>query len=76
MRGVVRAFFAMCRVHEMLVVLVEARKAPLSEDEECRLSRLLSELTPANGWSMQTLAALEHDAKIKAFLKSLRHHFE
>jgi hypothetical protein len=73
------SFAAMRDVHELLVLLHEAAKAPISVDERIMLRGLLQELQPPEGWSTESLAAFRAGTlprRVRSFLVSLRPHFD
>jgi hypothetical protein len=73
------SFAAMRDVHELLMLLHEAAKAPLSAEERKTLRDLQRELEPEEGWSPATLTAFRTGAvphRVRSFLVSLRRHFD
>jgi hypothetical protein len=74
-----RAFATMRRVHELLLLLHEAGRAPLTAGEGEVLRRLRNSLTPEAGWSERTLAAFdvsEAEKEVRAFLATLTPYFD
>ena len=72
-----RALTALRSVHELILLLTEAAKLPLSTDERGTLDRLMKELEPAEGWSVEVLedfGAGPSPREMRGFLASLRHH--
>ncbi|WP_299813232.1 hypothetical protein [uncultured Roseibium sp.] len=73
------ALSVMRRIHEQLVMLRTAGNFPL-EPEERKSARSLEErLSPAEGWTEESLRGFEIDAVSRAiatFLRSLRHHVD
>ena len=72
-----QALTALRSVHELILLLGAAAKAPLSAEERWTLAALQAELEPAGGWTTDTLAAVAGPApeRVHAFLRSLRRHF-
>ncbi len=72
-----RALTALRGVHELILLLDTAAKAPLSADERQGLDALQAELDPPDGWTPETLAAAAGSLseRTRAFLLSLRRHF-
>ena len=73
-----RALVALRGVHEQILLLNEAAKAPLSGDERCELEVLAAALEPAEGWTapdLETFAAGPVPGRVRNFLRSLRRHF-
>lgn len=73
------SFAAMREVHELLLLLQQAAKAPLSAEERDVLRALEQELDPAAGWSPESLTAFRRGSlpqRVRSFLVSLRPHFE
>ena len=72
-----QALTALRGVHELILLLGAAAKAPLSPDERRTLEALQVELEPAGGWTPDTLTALAGPTagRVRAFLPSLRRHF-
>jgi hypothetical protein len=72
-----KAFVAMRRVHELIVLLNSAGQKPLLVDERKTLDRLLAALQPSSGWTQHALSAVseEMEREVRALLKSLRHHY-
>ncbi len=69
---------AMREVHELLILLDAAGRAPLSPDERRELDELKGMLRPADGWTAQSLAAFRKgDApkRVRSFLTTLRRYF-
>ena len=72
------ALIALRRVHELILLLTTAAKAPLSMKEQATLEELLRALDPEEGWTPEGLADFaagplaEH---VLFFLTSLRRHF-
>ncbi len=64
-------------VHQMILLLTEAEKLPLSPDERSALYDTLGELDPLEGWEPDGLACSGNAAVARAgeFLRSLRRHF-
>ncbi|WP_374574549.1 hypothetical protein [Phenylobacterium sp.] len=72
---ITRAFTIMRQVHEALLLLREAAKLALPEAERGALERLLTDLAPSGGWTLEALAAVEQDQtpkRVRAFLASLK----
>ena len=71
------ALTALRDVHELILLLGAAAKAPLSTDERQALETLKAELEPAGGWTTDTLAAGAGPVskRVRAFLPSLRRRF-
>ena len=75
----IRAFVVMVRVQELLVLLNEAETMPLDAGERAMLQELQDALSPADGWSTETLAGFERSGlenRTRSFLTSLRRHFD
>ena len=72
-----QALGALRGVHELILILTEAAKAPLSPDERRTLEGLQAELDPAEGWTAETVVDVAGpvSARARAFLTSLRRHF-
>lgn len=71
------AFVILRRIHEQLVLLHQARRLPLTDDELERLCALVEALSPQGEWTQADLRALpvgDVESDIRAFLMSLRHH--
>jgi hypothetical protein len=71
-----QALNALRGVHELILLLATAAKAPLDHAERRALEALQAELDPADGWTMQALA--EAGAlcdRARGFLQSLRPRF-
>jgi hypothetical protein len=69
------AFRVMRQVHELLVLLREARRLPLTDAQSRQCAALEAELLPHDGWSLTRLAAFERGplpGRMRAFLPSLR----
>jgi IS1 family transposase len=67
----------MWRVHELLLLLQEAKKLPLSGDEGDEVRIFEAALDPREGWSQQSLACFPIEVtalRVRGFLKSLRRH--
>jgi hypothetical protein len=72
------AVVALRRVHELILLLATASKAPLSLAERQLLHALQTHLEPSDGWSPEALAAFVAGPipeRVLQFLKSLRPHF-
>ncbi len=72
------ALVGLRRVHELILLLATAAKAPLPLTERRALEALQLELEPSEGWTPETLAAFlagPVPAQVLDFLKSLRRHF-
>jgi hypothetical protein len=72
-----QAFTILRQVHELLLLLREARRLPLSAAEEATRLTFEETLDPATGWSRATLDSLRIDATalaVHGFLRSLRRH--
>ena len=71
------ALTALRGVHELILLLATAAKAPLSEEERSSLEALQAELEPAGGWPAAALmsSAGAATARGRAFLTSLRGRF-
>lgn len=69
------AFNTMKRVHDLLQLLSEALRLPLSAAERRTASVLVDELNP--GWTPESLAAFstaDIEKRVRTFLQTLRHH--
>lgn len=69
------AFRALKHVHELLLLLYEARKLELSPAHLQHWRRLRERLQPRGGWTVEGLAVVDtarHQAEVHAFLRSLR----
>jgi len=71
-----RALTALRGVHELILLLTEAAKLPLSPDERATLEALLEEFDPAGATVSDHLAACRAPliARAADFLRSLRRH--
>jgi hypothetical protein len=72
------ALTALRGVHELILLLATAAKAPLSGEERRMLEALQAELEPAGGWTavgVQAFATGPTPRSVSAFLRSLRAHF-
>ena len=72
------ALTALRGVHELILLLATAAKAPLSAEEQRALEALRAELEPADGWAPEGLtvfAAGPIPGRAREFLRSLRRHF-
>ena len=72
------ALTALRGVHELILLLATAAKAPLSEEERRTLETLQAELEPAEGWTLETLDGFHGGplpSQVLDFLKTLRRHF-
>ena len=68
-------FYRMRRVHDLLLLLREAGRLPLSEDQRSAHADLLSVLQPEEGWSENSLNAFDlagAEADVRHFLSGLR----
>lgn len=75
--AMVSAFIAMARVHELLVLLGEAGKLPLSDAEREKAQSLHNQLEPDGGWSEASLEAFLRgnlEKETRTFLKGLQAH--
>ena len=73
------AYATMRQVQELALLLAEASRLPLSKAEQGGLQRLKADLDPPQGWSRESIAVLDIGAtttRVRAFLASLRHHFQ
>lgn len=72
-----KAFLAMRRVHELIVLLDAAALERLTPGERKTLDRLVNALQPEGGWTPETLSAVIDDVEreTREFLRSLRHHY-
>lgn len=71
----IEAFRILRRVHELLLLLREAGRLPLSPLQVRRRAGLLQALQPPEGWSLKKLAAFERGSTsndAKSFLVGLR----
>ena len=71
------AFRVMRQVHELLVLLREARRLPLTDEQSGQCAALEAELLPHGGWTLTGLAAFERGpvpGRVEAFLLALRDH--
>lgn len=71
------AFRVMRQVHELLVLLREARRLPLTEAQSRQCAALEAELLPHGGWTLTRLTNFERGpapACIQTFLLALRDH--
>jgi hypothetical protein len=69
------AFRQMRLVHETLLLLEQAAKLPLINQDQRVLQALLADLTPDTGWTLESLTAFERGSKsdeVYTFLASLR----
>lgn len=69
------AFYRMRRVHEMLLLLREAGRLPLSPGQRSEHAELISMLEPEGGWTESSLNAFDirgANADVRRFLSSLR----
>jgi hypothetical protein len=68
------AFRRMRLVHELLLLLEQAARLPLSTPDRRTCKMLVSKLTPEGGWTRETLETFENGPapeKIRHFLRSL-----
>ena len=68
-------FYRMRRVHEMLLLLREAGRLPLSPIQRSEHAELTSMLDPEGGWTESSLNAFdiaEADTNVRRFLSGLR----
>lgn len=75
---IVSAFVTLSRVHELLALLKQAERLPLSTTERTDVNALVGILAPENGWSETSLAAFQIEAarsKTRSLLKTLRRHW-
>jgi hypothetical protein len=73
-----RALTSLRGVHELILLLATAAKAPLSVAERRTLEALQAELEPAGGWtpeSLEAFAAGPVPGRVRAFLRSLQTYF-
>lgn len=72
-----KAFLAMRRVHELIVLLDTVAQKRLTPGERKTLHHLVDALQPEGGWTPETLSAVVDDVEREAheFLRSLRHHY-
>jgi hypothetical protein len=65
-------------VHELILLLAAAAKAPLSPQERQTLEKLQAELEPAESWTTDSLAVAAGplSERARVFLRSLRRHFK
>jgi hypothetical protein len=71
------AFALLRRIHELLLLLREAQKLPLSAKERKILLAFEEALDPPAGWSVTSLGTVPLEAmaaEVRAFLMSLRRH--
>lgn len=69
------AYLSMRRVQELLLLLDQASRLPLSDEDAGRVSALGAELGPPDGWTPETLAAFPVEAvaaQVGVFLATLR----
>ncbi len=65
-------------VHELILLLATAAKAPLPGRERRTLEALRAELEPAEGWTVESLEAFAAGpvpGRVRVFLMSLRSYF-
>ncbi len=65
-------------VHELILLLATAAKAPLAKEERATLETLQAELEPVEGWTAQSLEAFGQGTlarRVREFLPSLQRHF-
>lgn len=73
------AYATMRQVQELSLLLAEASRLPLSDEEAGTLRQIERDLDPPQGWSQEGIAALDVGAtttRMRAFLASLRHYFQ
>ncbi len=73
-----RALVTLRGVHELILLLHEAAKVPLSGDERRELEVLAAGLEPAEGWTAESLERFDAGpgpGQTRRFLRSLRRHF-
>ncbi|MAN45779.1 MAG: hypothetical protein GYB49_02635 [Alphaproteobacteria bacterium] len=74
-----RAFLAMRKVHDLLVLLDQAGQMLLTAHEREALEALQAELVPEDGWTLESLEALvaegDVSARVRQYLVTLAHHF-
>ena len=71
------AFNAMKRVHDQLLLLTEAGRLALDDQERKDLHALTSELSPPSGWTPESLTSFNTsnmEQRVRAFLQTLRRH--
>ncbi|MEL7524409.1 MAG: hypothetical protein AAFN16_01490 [Pseudomonadota bacterium] len=71
------ALSVMRRIHELLLLLVSARRFPLSDEETRTLCDLEDILNPDAVWTEKTLKLFpiaEVSDRVNVFLRSLKHH--
>jgi hypothetical protein len=74
-----RALTALRGVHELILLLGEAAKLPLSVQERTTLGRLQGELEPAGGWTAASLERSSPDPlarQVGEFMRALRRHLD
>jgi len=70
-----RAFYSMRRIHELLLLLREADRLPLSQAQRKEHAVLLEKLAPETAWTEDSLEAFEISAAeldVRRFLSGLR----
>ena len=75
----IRAFITMRTIHELSVLLSTAAAGSLPSELRGTALRLLEDLAPVGGWTVEGLAAFERDGlarRIKLFLIGLRPHLQ
>jgi len=73
------AFRIMCRIHELLTLLVEAGRLPLPDDREEERKTLIAKLDPDGGWRRHDLEGFYGsgvEAAAARFFVSLRKGFQ
>ena len=73
------AFNTMRRVHDLLLLLKEAKRLPLVPAERHAAEAFDGELNPPRGWTPEALGAAniaDVDRRIRAFLQTLRRHVD
>ena len=73
------AFNTMRRVHDLLLLLKEAKRLPLIPPERHAAEGFDSELNPRGGWTAAALDAAEIadiDGRVRAFLQTLRRYVD
>jgi hypothetical protein len=73
-----QALTALRGVHELILLLATAAKAPLPDEARRKLEALQAELEPAGGWTVEGLTekAVPLSDRTRGFLMSLRRNFD
>lgn len=69
------SFFIMTRIHELLVILIEADTLDLSKEKRQIVAEFITELTPSSGWNITSLHSFEQsnlEREVRGFFTSLR----